>query len=89
MPEGKEKEKEAAKFWWSIEEGDCFTMVFGGEMKEYIKNMINDAQPDQIMITPTENLEGEQQESISGSEDEEPEENENEEPGEHENEDKN
>ena len=28
MPEGKEKEKEAVKFWWSIEEGDCFTMVF-------------------------------------------------------------
>ena len=71
MPEGNEKEKEAVKFWWSIEEGDCFTMVFGEEMKEYIENMIDDAQPDQIMIRPTENPEGEQQESISGSEEEE------------------
>ena len=67
MPEGKEKEKEAAKFWWSIEEGDCFATVFGEEVKEYIKNMIDDAQPDQIMIRPTENPEGEQQENISGS----------------------
>ena len=78
MPEGEEKEKEAAKFWWSIEKGDSFTTAYGEEMKEYIKNMINDAQPDQIMIGPTENPEGEQQESVSGSEDEEPEENENE-----------
>ena len=86
MPEGKEKEKEAAKFWVSIEEGDCFTMVFGEEMKGYLENMINDAHPDQIMIRPTENPEGEQQDSMSGSEDEEPEENKNEEPEENENE---
>ena len=33
-------------------------MVFGEEMKEYIKNMIEDAQPDQIVIRPTENREG-------------------------------
>ena len=88
MPEGKEKEKETAKFWWSIEEGDCFTTVFGEEIKEYIKNMIDDAQPDQIVIRPTENPEGEQQESISGTEDEEPEENNDEEPEENKNEDK-
>ena len=86
MPEGKEKEKEAVKFWWCIEEEDCFTMVFGEEMKEYIKNMIKDAQPDQITIRPTENLEGEQQDSISGSEDEEPEEHDTEEPEENKNE---
>ena len=49
--------------------------------------MIEDAQPDQIMIRPTENLEGEQQESISGSEEEEPEENDNGESEENENED--
>ena len=46
MPDCKEKEKEAAKFWWSIEEGDCFTQVYDDGIKEYIKNMINDAQPD-------------------------------------------
>ena len=55
-------------------------MVFGEEMREYIKNMFKDAQPDQIMIRSAENPEGEQQDSISGSEDEEPEENDNEEP---------
>ena len=73
MPEGKEK-KEAARFWWSIEDEDCFTMVFGEEMKEYIENMMEDAKPDQIVLQPTENQEGEQQKSISGSEEEEPEE---------------
>ena len=86
MPEGVEKEKAAAKFWWSIEEGDCFTIRFGEEMKEYIKNIIDDAQPDQIVIRPTENPEGEQQESISVSEDEEPEENDDEKPEENKNE---
>ena len=59
MPEGKEKEKEkekeAGKIWWSIEEGDCFTHVYIEEIKEYIENMIDDAQPDQIMIRPTGN----------------------------------
>ena len=66
--------KEAARFWWSIEDEDCFTMVFGEEMKEYIENMMEDAKPDQIVLQPTENQEGEQQKSISGSEEEEPEE---------------
>ena len=37
MPEDEEKEKEAVKFWWSIEEGDCFTQVYGDEIKEYIE----------------------------------------------------
>ena len=60
MPEGEKKEKEAAMSWWSIEEGDCFTQVYGDEMKEYIENMIDNAQPDQIVIKPTENPEGEQ-----------------------------
>ena len=55
-------------------------------MKEYIKNMIDNAQPHQIMIRPTENLECEQQ-SSSGNNDDKPEENENEEPEENENED--
>ena len=50
MPEGKEKEKEAARLWWSIEDEDCFTTVFAEKMKEYIENMIEDAQPDQIML---------------------------------------
>ena len=74
----RKKEKEAAEFWRSIEEEDCFTKVYSDENKEYIENMINDAEPDQIMIRPTENPEVEQQENISGSEDEQPEENENE-----------
>ena len=56
MPEGEEKEKGAAKFWWSIEEGDCFTQVYSDEIKEYIKNIIDHAQRDQIMIRPIEIL---------------------------------
>ena len=35
--------KEAVRFWWSIEDEDCFTMVFGEEIKEYIENMMEDA----------------------------------------------
>ena len=35
MPEGKAKEKEAVRFWWSTEDEDCFTMAFGEEIKEY------------------------------------------------------
>ena len=85
MPEGKEKEKDAANFLWCVEDEDCLTMVFGEEMKELIENMIEDAQPDQIMIRPTENPEGEQQDSISGSDNEEPEENDDDEPEENKN----
>ena len=50
MPEGKEKEKEAVKFWWPLGDKDCFTMVFSEEMKEYLENMIEDAQPDQVVL---------------------------------------
>ena len=57
-------------------------------MKEYIENMIEDAQPDEIVLRPTENREGEQQESISGSEEEEPEESNDNEPEEIKNEDR-
>ena len=32
MPDGKEKENEDAKFWWSIEDENCFTTVFGEEI---------------------------------------------------------
>ena len=73
MPEGKAKEEEEARFWWSIADEDCFTMVFGEEIKEYIENMMEDAKPDQILLQPKENQESEQQQSMS--EDEEPEEN--------------
>ena len=77
MPEGKAKEEEEAGFWWSIADEDCFTMVFGEEIKEYIENMMEDAKPDQIVLQPIENQESEQQQSMS--EDEEPEENDDEE----------
>ena len=50
MPEGKKKEKEAVKFWWSVEDKDCFTTVFGAGVKEFLKTMIKDAQPDQIVL---------------------------------------
>ena len=77
MPEGKAKEKEAVIFWWSIEDEDCFTTVFDKEIKEHIKNRMEDARPDQIVLQPIENQESEQPESMS--EDEEPEESDDEE----------
>ena len=77
MPEGKAKEEEEARFWWSIEDEDCFTMVVGEEIEEYIENMMEDAKPDQIELQPIENQESEQQQSMS--EDQEPEENDDEE----------
>ena len=77
MREGNAKEKEAARFWWSIEDEDCFMMVLGEEIREHIENMMEDARPDQIVLQPTENQESEQPESMS--EDEEPEESDDEE----------
>ena len=68
MPEGKAKDKEEARFWWSIEDEDCFTMACGVEIKEYIENMMDDARPDQIVLRPVENEEHEQQESMSEDE---------------------
>ena len=50
MPEGKTKENESARFWWSIEDEDCFTTVFGEKIKEHIKNMMEDAKADQIVL---------------------------------------
>ena len=50
MPEGKAKEKEAVRFWWSIEDEDCFMKVFGEEIKEHIENVMEDARPDQIVL---------------------------------------
>ena len=34
MKDGKEKEREEKKFWWSIKEEDCFTTVFGDEVQD-------------------------------------------------------
>ena len=81
MPEGKAKEKEDARFWWSIEDEDCFIMVVGEEIKDHIVNMMENAKPNQIVLQPIENQESEQQESMS--EDEEPEKSDNEELEEH------
>ena len=45
MPDGEEKEKEADKFWWSVET-DCFTRVFGDEKMGYLERMAMDSYPD-------------------------------------------
>ena len=49
MPDREEKEQEKAKFWWSVET-DCFTRVFGDEVKVYLETMVMDAYPDQVVI---------------------------------------
>ena len=61
MQDGEEKSKEEKKFWWSIEE-DCFTQVYGKEIKEYLEGMVMDTYPDQVKIKTEES---------SGDEDEE------------------
>ena len=48
MPDGEEKDKEAKKFWWSVET-DCFTIVLGHEMRGYLERMSMDSYPDQVV----------------------------------------
>ena len=66
-----------------MEDEDCFTILLGEEIKDYIKNIMEDARPDRIVLLPIENQEKEQPESMSEdkepveSDDEELEENEN------------
>ena len=69
MPDGAEKEQEEAKFWWSVET-DCFTKVFGDEMKGYLEMMTMSAYPDQFVIMKEESSGDELQEDSSSSEEE-------------------
>ena len=69
MPDGAEKEQEEAKFWWSVET-DCFTRVFGDEMKGYLEMMTMSAYPDQVVIMKEESSGDELQEDSSSSEEE-------------------
>ena len=75
MPEGEEKEKEAKKFWWSVET-DCFTRVFGDEMRGYLERLAMDMYPDQVVVKKGDSSGDELQEDSSSSEeeDDEPEE---------------
>ena len=72
-PDGDEKEHEAAKFWWSVET-NCFTRVFGDEMRGYLETMAMNAYPDQVVIKKEESSGDELQEGSSSSEVEEEEE---------------
>ena len=78
MEEGEEKDKEAEKFWWSVEDEDCFTQIYGEEMKDNIKRMIKDSHPNEVVIMKAESSGDEHQEESSSSEEDEPEENEDE-----------
>ena len=70
MPDGEEKEHKAVKFWWSVQT-DCFTRVFGDEMKAYLEMMTMSAYPDQVVIKKEESSGDELQEDSSSSEEEE------------------
>ena len=70
MPDGEEKEKEKAKFWWSAET-DCFRRVFCDEMKGYLEIMTMNAYPDEVVIKKKESSGDELQEDSSSSEEEE------------------
>ena len=82
MPGGEEKKREKAKFWWPVEM-DCFTRVFGDEMKLYVETMVMSVYPDQVVFKKEESSGDELQEgsSSSGEEEEEPQEEEPEEEG--------
>ena len=73
MPEGDEKDQEDAKFWWSVET-DCFTRVFGDEMKAYLEMMTMCMYTDQVIFKKEESSGDELQEDSSSSEEEEEEE---------------
>ena len=75
MPDGEEKEKEADKFWWSVET-DCFTRMFGDETRGYLETMAMDSYPDQVVIKKEDSSGDELQEgsSLNEEEDDEPEE---------------
>ena len=49
MQYGEGKDKGEKIFLWSIEE-DCFTKVFGDEVREYLEGMVMDSYPDQVVI---------------------------------------
>ena len=70
MKESKEKEKEAVKFWWFIEDADCFTQIYGEEMKDYIKRMIKDSHPNKVVIQIAKSSGEEHKEESSGCEEE-------------------
>ena len=56
MKDGKEKEKEAEKFWCSIE-ADSFNTVFSDEIRGYLERMVMDSYTDQVVIKKEEFLE--------------------------------
>ena len=70
MPDGDKKVQEETKFWWPVET-DCFTKVFGDEMKGYLEMMIMNVYPDQVVIRKEESSGDELQEDSSSSEEEE------------------
>ena len=70
MPDGEEKEKERAMFWWSLEE-DCFMRVFGHEMRVYLEIMSIATYPEEVIFKKEESSYDELQDSSSSSEEEE------------------
>ena len=69
-PDGEQREQETAKFWWSVET-DCFTRVFGDEMKSYLEPMAMDLYTDQVLIKKEESSVDELQEESSSCKEEE------------------
>ena len=70
MKDGKEKDTEEKKFWWSIKEEDCLTRVFGDEMWDYLECKVMDSYPDQVVIEKEESSGDEVQGESSSSEEE-------------------
>ena len=65
MQDGEEKDSEAKKFWWSIEE-DCFTRTFSDQTQGYLENMVMDSYPDQVVIEKEESVVSERADPAAG-----------------------
>ena len=63
---GEGKDKEAEKFWW-CNEADTFTTVFSDEMQGYLKRMVMDSYPDQVVIKKEESSGNDLQDESSSS----------------------
>ena len=57
-------------FWWSVET-DCFTRVFGDEMRGYLERVAMDSYPNQVVSRKKDSSGDELQEDSSSSEEDE------------------
>ena len=63
-----ERSQEEKKFWWTMEE-DCFTLVYGDEIMDYLEGMVMEIYPDQVEIKTDESFGNEEEQDELQEED--------------------